>query len=229
MIFAYISSRSTDLWVWSLSRPKVSSSSLWKLSGPVHPLIFSTWGYDNAGFCGTSIPFGVSLNIYFCFVRCSAMFLKSYMEAFMTPVLGPFMSLTFLFNNGILSFWRIRHGLYLCGTLLPSPWQKTLHEVWRGQLLLPNHPSFTDKWRCPPIYHKIPRNRGKRLCLIFWMIVAFFVLLEGFFGDGVRCFLAHKWAYTSMLSPYACVSARNGKQAFVFLNKSSASFHFVRF
>lgn len=186
-------------------------TSLWKLSGPVHPLIFSTWGYYDASFCGTSIPFSVSLNIYF-FVRYSAIFLKLYMEAFMTPVLGPFMSLTFLFSNGILSFWRIGHGLYLCGTLLPQldkKKKKTLHEVWRGQLWQTIHPSFTDKWRCPsPIYHKIPRNRGKRLCLIFWMIVAvffFFIILEGFFGDGVRCFLAHKWAYTLMLSLCACV------------------------
>lgn len=96
--------------------------------------------------------------------------------------------------------------------------KKKLHEVCRGQWWLTTHPSFIGKWRCPsPFYHKIQRNQGKRLCPIFWMIVDAFVLLEGFFGDGVKCFLVHKWAYKLMLSPCVCVSARNGKQAFLFL------------
>lgn len=156
-------------------------TSLWKLSGPVHPLIFSTWGYYDASFCSTSIPFSVSLNIYF-FVRYSAIFLKLYMEAFMTPVLGPFMSLTFLFSNRILSFWRIGHGLYLCGTLLPSTWQKKKKEkknpAWsmEGAVVVNHSPKFHWQMKVSFTNHKIPRNRGKRLCFIFWMIVAVFVL-----------------------------------------------------
>lgn len=184
-------------------------TSLWKLSGPVHPLIFSTWGYYDASFCGTSIPFSVSLNIYF-FVRYSAIFLKLYMEAFMTPVLGPFMSLTFLFSNGILSFWRIGHGLYLCGTLLPSTWQKKNSAWSMERAVVANHsPKF--HWQMKVSFTNLPQNSKKSRkeivshflndCCRFF----FFFILEGFFRDGVRCFLAHKWAYTLMLSLCACV------------------------
>lgn len=181
-------------------------TSLWKLSGPVHPLIFSTWGYYDASFCGTSIPFSVSLNIYF-FVRYSTIFLKLYMEAFMTPVLGPFMSLTFLFSNGILSFWRIGRGLYLCGTLLPSTWQKNSAWSMKGAVVANHSPKF--HWQMKVSFTNLPQNskKSKKEILSHFLndCCCFCIILEGFFGDGVRCFLAHKWAYTLMLSLCACV------------------------
>lgn len=173
-------------------------TSLWKLSGPVHPLIFSTWGYYDASFCSTSIPFSVSLNIYF-FVRYSAIFLKLYMEAFMTPVLGPFMSLTFLFSNGILSFWRIGHGLYLCGTLLPPTWQKKRKKkpcmkYGGGSCGKPfTQVSLTNEG----VLHQPQNSKKSKEEIVFYFLndcCCFCIIFESYLGDGVRCFLAHKWA-----------------------------------